>query len=179
MAQELLRHSDIRMTMSTYTHLNVVDTSRAVETLPDISPTDDESNRQVRTGTDGRVCGAENGDVIGAGLQENGEHACHAVSSRHDRPSKGDRAKPLENNTKRRPKSSSDNERPKAGEGIQTLNIQLGRLTLYQLSYARDKSFSARSIETGAEQQFLSFGQDLMVAAGFEPAKAYAVRFTV
>jgi hypothetical protein len=80
--------------------------------------------------------------VIGAGLQENGEHASHAVSSRRDRPSKGDRAKPLENSIKRRPLSPSDNGRPKAGEGIQTLNIQLGRLTLYQLSYARKNRYN-------------------------------------
>jgi len=131
MAQELLRHSDIRLTMNTYTHLQLVDTSGAVEALPDISHTDDESSRQVRTGTDDRVCGAEIGAVIGAGLQENGGHACHAVSSRHDRPTKTDRAKPLKNRTKRRPKSSADNERPRATEGIRTLDVQLGKLTFY------------------------------------------------
>jgi hypothetical protein len=131
MAQELLRHSDIRLTMNTYTHLRVVDTAAAVEALPDISNTDDESNRQVRTGTDDRVYGAEIGAVIGAGLQKNGGHASHTLSSRHDRPSKGDHAKPLKNSVKRRPKSSTDNERPRAADEIRTHDVQLGKLTFY------------------------------------------------
>ncbi len=36
MAQELMRHSDIRLTMNVYTHLQLIDTSDAVETLPSI-----------------------------------------------------------------------------------------------------------------------------------------------
>jgi hypothetical protein len=37
MAQELMRHSDIRLTMNTYTHLHLVDTAGAVEALPSIN----------------------------------------------------------------------------------------------------------------------------------------------
>ena len=36
MAQELMRHSDIRLTMNVYTHLGLVDTAGAVEALPAI-----------------------------------------------------------------------------------------------------------------------------------------------
>jgi len=36
MAQELMRHSDIRLTMNTYTHLQLIDTAGAVERLPSI-----------------------------------------------------------------------------------------------------------------------------------------------
>ena len=35
-AQELMRHSDIRLTMQTYTHLELMDTANAVESLPGI-----------------------------------------------------------------------------------------------------------------------------------------------
>jgi integrase len=33
-AQKLMRHSDIRLTMNTYTHLDLADTAGAVATLP-------------------------------------------------------------------------------------------------------------------------------------------------
>jgi integrase len=36
MAQELMRHSDIRLTMNVYTHLQLADTAGAVEALPKI-----------------------------------------------------------------------------------------------------------------------------------------------
>jgi len=36
MAQELMRHSDIRLTMNVYTHLHLADTAGAVEALPSI-----------------------------------------------------------------------------------------------------------------------------------------------
>lgn len=50
MAQELMRHSDIRLTMNTYTHLQLIDTAAAVQTLPSIGH---EAGRQLPTGTNG------------------------------------------------------------------------------------------------------------------------------
>lgn len=44
MAQELMRHSDIRLTMNTYTHLQLIDTAGAVEALPSITITPHESS---------------------------------------------------------------------------------------------------------------------------------------
>ena len=35
-AQKLMRHSDIRLTMNTYTHLDLADTAGAVASLPAI-----------------------------------------------------------------------------------------------------------------------------------------------
>jgi len=51
MAQELMRHSDIRLTMNVYTHLQLAATAGAVEALPGIGPAQPATNRQM-TGTD-------------------------------------------------------------------------------------------------------------------------------
>ncbi len=48
MAQELMRHSDIRLTMNVYTHLGLHDTAGAVESLPSI-------DRGQRCGSAGAV----------------------------------------------------------------------------------------------------------------------------
>ncbi|HOD81750.1 MAG: site-specific tyrosine recombinase XerC [Planctomycetes bacterium ADurb.Bin126] len=53
MAQELMRHSDIRLTMNVYTHLQLVDTAGAVETLPTIG-IQRQAAEQRATGTNGR-----------------------------------------------------------------------------------------------------------------------------
>ncbi|MFB3893075.1 MAG: tyrosine-type recombinase/integrase [Phycisphaerae bacterium] len=52
-AQELMRHSDIRLTMNTYTHLQLIDTAGAVETLPRIGNARRHASNQAATGTDG------------------------------------------------------------------------------------------------------------------------------
>ncbi|MCY2923988.1 MAG: site-specific integrase, partial [Planctomycetota bacterium] len=55
MAQDLMRHSDIRLTMNTYTHLQRVDTAKAVEALPSFENSAHVDQRQRKTGTyDGR-----------------------------------------------------------------------------------------------------------------------------
>jgi hypothetical protein len=51
MAQELMRHSDIRLTMNVYTHIQLVETSGAVEALPSIGQAQPDAKRRV-TGTD-------------------------------------------------------------------------------------------------------------------------------
>ena len=51
-AQELMRHSDIRLTMTTYTHLGLVDTAGAVEALPSVGAAASKIGKKVRTGTD-------------------------------------------------------------------------------------------------------------------------------
>ena len=50
-AQDLMRHSDIRMTMDIYTHTLTGQQSAAVESLPNLRPAND-SIRQKKTGTD-------------------------------------------------------------------------------------------------------------------------------
>jgi len=73
-AQALARHSTITLTMDRYTHLGIVDLTSAIEALPTIggSADDSQSAEQKATGTDGHNCrvsavptmvprGAENG----------------------------------------------------------------------------------------------------------------------
>jgi hypothetical protein len=54
-AQELARHSDIRLTMNVYTHARLHDLAGAVEGLPALLPTGSASTREAlqATGTDG------------------------------------------------------------------------------------------------------------------------------
>ena len=64
-----------------------------------------------------------------------------------------------------RKRSTPELHRPKkrAGDRVRTGDIQLGRLTLYQLSYSRSNLFF----------------KDKVGRAGFEPAKVKTNRFTV
>ena len=48
MAQELMRHSDIRLTMNVYTHLELAETRAAVEALPTFTA---RMESLVKTGT--------------------------------------------------------------------------------------------------------------------------------
>ena len=130
MAQELLRHSDIRLTMNTYTHVQLIDTAAAVEMLPSITGPKTDQNHQRQTGTHGGVCGAEIGAVTGAERQEFRGSPRQAMASHPDRSTKADKRKPPVNRGQSKPLSSSDKGFQEAGEGSRTLNIQLGRLTL-------------------------------------------------
>ncbi len=58
-----------------------------------------------------------------------------------------------------------------AGDEARTRDLQLGRLSLYQLSYSRIPAFPTMP---HARARAPMVGR-----AGFEPAKAYANRFTV
>ncbi len=129
-AQELLRHSDIRLTMNTYTHLELADTAGAVEALPSIDGNDDE-NRQLKTGTDDEVCGAVNGAVIGAELQSADVHASPFLTNRPRSVGEGDASKGTENRERKQPPSSSDKGCRKAGDRTRTDDVQLGKLTFY------------------------------------------------
>ena len=51
-AQKLMRHSDIRLTMNVYTHLHLADTAGAVEALPSIGPAQPGTHQRLMTGTD-------------------------------------------------------------------------------------------------------------------------------
>ena len=54
--QSIMRHSDINLTMSRYTHIFRGQESDAVAGLPDLSLPSKESNRARATGTDGKSC---------------------------------------------------------------------------------------------------------------------------
>jgi len=51
-AMEVMRHTDLRLTMSVYTDPTLLDTSGAVEQLPDLTAADDAVSGGLRTGTD-------------------------------------------------------------------------------------------------------------------------------
>jgi len=51
-AQTIMRHSDINLTMNTYTHILMGQESEAVEALPDLSTPSKEKQKAVATGTD-------------------------------------------------------------------------------------------------------------------------------
>jgi len=53
-AQSLMRHSDIRLTMERYTHTLSGQESQAVADLPDLSLPSDQKQRAAATGTDGK-----------------------------------------------------------------------------------------------------------------------------
>ena len=53
-AQSIMRHSDINLTMSTYAHTYRGQESEAVEGLPDFSPPDKRDQKALGTGTDGK-----------------------------------------------------------------------------------------------------------------------------
>ena len=53
LAQELARHSDIRLTMQVYTHLRLHDLAGAVESLPRLLPSPNEAQPLAATGTEG------------------------------------------------------------------------------------------------------------------------------
>ena len=77
--QELMRHSDIGLTMNTYTHLQLIDTAGAVEAIPSIGDARQETAQQVATGTDGPVIG----DRIGAGRQAAADHSWQPLAKRN------------------------------------------------------------------------------------------------
>jgi len=119
-AQELMRHSDIRLTMSTYTHLELADTAGAVEALPEIVPA---AALSVRTGTGD--CSEPDGmcaepcavpqEICDVSSPSQATYRDRAWSSRH----------------KKTPaKTASCRGFREAGEGSRTLNNQLGRLEL-------------------------------------------------
>jgi integrase len=58
MAMKVLGHSDVRITMKHYTALRLVDTAKAVQTLPTVKPhkaTKSDAGKLRATGTDGKV----------------------------------------------------------------------------------------------------------------------------
>ena len=127
MAQELLRHGDIRLTMNTYTHLQLSDTAGAVEALPDLPAPAAGESRQMRTGTDGQICGAE----IGAERQEKTGASRQGLANQPERPAKADSPETPANREEKQPWSFSDKGRLKAGERIRTADVQLGKLAFY------------------------------------------------
>ena len=139
LAQRIMRHADYRTTQEHYTVLGLTDTAKAIESLPAIPTTT--STAAAATGTydagpsetrakdlqqihqqsvrnsqllSARACDEDNPNQVNAGDDKCLSHA-KIDSAVRAGTSRG----------------------KKAGERTRTVNIQLGRLMLYQLSYAR------------------------------------------
>src|SRR4051794_7893816 len=57
MAQPLARHSSITLTMDRYTHVGLLDSAGALESLPPLFPSSSDGSEAARaTGTDGAPC---------------------------------------------------------------------------------------------------------------------------
>ncbi len=83
-AQSIMRHSDINLTMSRYTHIFRGQESEAIGKLPDLSPTN-KNRAQVATGTDGR-------SVLPSGLpKEHGQHNNSVDNNRQTSRAMGDK----------------------------------------------------------------------------------------
>ena len=134
-AQHIMRHADYRTTLKYYTVLGLADTSKAISQLPSIQG----PQRTLAAGTDEGPTDPQQSEheTVQDGVIQCDEYSgASPTANAH---------KPLRTVEKCEPTRPGATACAKAGEGTRTLNIQLGRLTLYQLSYAR--SFTAhRSI---------------------------------
>jgi hypothetical protein len=148
-----MRHADYRTTLRHYTVLGLDDTARAIKRLPTIKP----DERQAATGT----CDAHAGDC-GRGdprkdpqlyPQQLGRESVRTSAALRNGESVGaqfgDKRKPLSLADKRNVVQACAMGRGTAGEGARTLNIQLGRLMLCQLSYARGFAVYFSSVSRG------------------------------
>jgi len=129
LAQRIMRHSDYKTTLKHYTVLGLTDTAKAIGELPDIGMPSDESSKA--TGTHDHTpdnstqqyrqqCAR---DKVRDGATPCDDHD----KQRTSRP--GDKS--IVGGTLCDAMQGSASADKKAGEGTRTLNIQLGRLTLY------------------------------------------------
>jgi integrase len=118
-AQELMRHSDINLTMSRYTHTFRGQTATAINTLPDLGKLP-ESQKQVKTGTDDNFVSSVSSDkpCIQNGIKPDTTGILDGKENAKKVLSNSEIYALYTQNTK-------------AGEEIRTLDFQLGKLTLY------------------------------------------------
>jgi len=73
-AQTLMRHSDINLTMSRYTHIFRGQESEAIESLPDLSLPSEQAQEQTKTGTDNDAVYMARSMALSGTKQENDAH---------------------------------------------------------------------------------------------------------
>lgn len=136
-AQKIMRHSDYRTTLRHYTVLGPDDASAALERIAGIAPV--QSGAAVATGTD-------NASPIDADSALRRRQQRERVSVRNGAATCGEGSLTGDTGVNRKSLVSAGknddlradaSECGKAGDRVRTGNIQLGRLMLYQLSYAR------------------------------------------
>ncbi len=100
LAQDLARHSDIRLTMNVYTHTGLYDRAGAVESLPPLLPvgTDAEGQACQATGTDGKAVRAV-GCALGKTVLESAPSVRTIATGKVADGPEGDSRKTLKLNT--------------------------------------------------------------------------------
>jgi len=133
-AQDLLRHSSIDLTMSTYTTLEITDTAPCVEALPSFSQ--GQAVTQVATGTDDEVS-FEVSKKVSNGVKKGAEDQAPKIagcpqSALHEVGGNGmGFSQVLDGQEEKKPVSSSDTGCLTAGDRIRTDDVQLGKLAFY------------------------------------------------
>jgi integrase len=128
-AQAALRHSSLELTMQHYTDPRLLDVAGALAALPALPTAAAPPEAARATGTDDAV--ALNVALTPGRTRQN-------LSASDQRGETSDDEHAMANPTKRQALPAISTRNEKAGEGTRTLDIQLGKLALYQLSYARD-----------------------------------------
>ena len=156
--QAAARHSDPKLTANSYTDVALLDVRGALDALPSIPllPEPDRTPSELRA-----AVGAEGAPRLALQLapnlaltctfQPSGQEVAPSATAavREARTPSGDRQVPFS--------GPSSEARSGAGEGTRTLDIQLGKLTLYQLSYARVPTTPRPAVTAG---RFVQRGED-------------------
>jgi len=135
-AQRIMRHADYRTTMRHYTVLGLTDTAAAIGRLPEIRGRESEAVRA--TGTDDLAASKKRQQLceqLGRETVRNHAKRCQLGGTRDDKADVSETPIFVGSNDSVRQDATRCE---KAGDATRTRNIQLGRLMLYQLSYARD-----------------------------------------
>jgi len=128
-AQAALRHSSLELTMQHYTDPRLLDVAGALAALPALPTAAAPPEAARATGTDDAV--ALNVALTPGRIRQN-------LSASDQRGETNGDEQAMTNPRKRQALPAISTRNEKAGEGTRTLDIQLGKLALYQLSYARE-----------------------------------------
>ncbi len=142
LAQRIMRHADYRTAQKHYTALGLTDTAKAIEQLPAIKT----DQRQAATGTyDDRADNSglknpqPNPQLYPQQLgRESVRNSATECSDGVTKQQNSEGSFTLQNKGRCDPVRRDAKQDETAGDETRTRNIQLGRLMLYQLSYARD-----------------------------------------
>jgi len=149
-AQELMRHSDINLTMTRYTHTLLGQGAKAVESLPDFTSTQQEA--QAKTGTDDKPM-----DCIGIMTEMSGgsdknrldiclDKTCGNQQDSADFNGQKSLSKAAGNSGKLNQKQCFKAKKGNESVGARTQDLRLKRPLLYQLSYTPEKTIAPQHI---------------------------------
>ena len=134
-AQAALRHSDIDLTMNTYTDPKLLDVKGALDSLPKLSLGDgfpeDHIDAEESTGTD--VASR----TLAPTLAPTTDNSSISESTADKRAASSNPSSLADEERERDDLAENKREKVGAGNRIRTGDIQLGKLALYQLSYSR------------------------------------------